>query len=188
MQVQGADGSDVVKAVVYPGRYVHQMKALGAPRMTAPVNPTARWFANPWAKLKSMVAQLFKLDDIQVAGLRIEFRLNCSETTWLEQQQYLCTIFQELCKHLDVQDVSFEVFHADSAEALKNTEHAGLFQCSGTPAWKVQNYGRLMFHLGLSDKYTNRFALKQARGGANRKPFQPSRNKEPSNLDSGLWG
>ena len=170
MQVQGADGSNVVKAVVYPGNYVHQVKALGAPNIAAPKNSSARWFANQWVKLKTMVAQLFTLDDIQVAGLRMEFRLSGLETTWLEQQQYLSTVCQELCKHLDVQDVSFEATHADSVEALKNAEEAGLFQCRGNaqttaPAWKVQNYGRLMFHFGLSDKYTNRFALKQARQG-----------------------
>ena len=94
-------------------------------------------------------------------------RVNQLEASWLEQEKFLASMLQEICKHLDVKELELKGIHKDSVEALAKAEEACLFQCPDGSAeeavgWKHQNYGRLLFHIGLSDKFTNRFALQQA--------------------------
>lgn len=167
MEIKGAQGVSVIKATAYPGRYVHHMKALGLPNKAAPKQCESKWFGMQWSKLQTLVAQIGQLADMDVAGLRVEMRVNQLEASWSEQERVLASMFQEICKHLDVKELELEAIHQDSVEALGKAEGACLFQCPGGSAekaagWRHQNYGRLLFHIGLSDKFTNRFALKQA--------------------------
>ena len=86
-------------------------------------------------------------------------RVNQLEASWSEQERVLASMFQEICKHLDVKELELEAIHQDSVEALGKAEGACLFQCPGGSAekaagWRHQNYGRLLFHIGLSDKFT----------------------------------
>lgn len=126
MEIKGVEGINVIKTTAYPGRFVHHMKALGLPNKSAPRKCEARWFGMQWSKLQTLVAQMGQLADNDVAGLRVEMRMNYVEASWAEQERVLISMLQEICKHLDVKELSLEGIHQDSVEALGKAEGAQL--------------------------------------------------------------
>ena len=171
VEMAGADGPDVLKVIAYPGNYTHQMKAKGLPNAFAPRHAHQRWFAGQWGQVQACLAALDRLDDSDVAGLRVEIRCSSAADTWEDMEADLQHAFREVATALVAKEIEFQHIVEGAKLALGEAEAAGLFQCQGqsnnaAPGWKFHNWGRLMHHFGVSNKYTHRFALSQALKGA----------------------
>ena len=171
VEMSGTAGFEVLKIIAYPGNYTHQMKARGAPNAFPPRGAAESWFSGQWSQVQACLAALDGLDDCQVAGLRLEIRVSSTANSWQEMKTDLDHWFSRVAAQLATKEIEFAAIMDNAKVAVGEAEAAGLFQCGGAPSseapsWKFHNWGRLMHYLGISNKYTHRFAYRQSVKGA----------------------
>lgn len=112
VQPLGAPGGPCQKMTSYVGKWVHQVKAVGAPPSWAPSQCSNHWFTQPWSKLLSLVTFLDSLTPFDVAGHRMELRVGpeCSLAScvfWEEQLAGLEAAFKQVSQHLLAKSIPF---------------------------------------------------------------------------------
>ena len=134
VQPLGAPGGPCQKMTSYVGKWVHQVKAVGAPPSWAPSQCSNHWFTQPWSKLLSLVTFLDSLTPFDVAGHRMELRVGpeCSLAScvfWEEQLAGLEAAFKQVSQHLLAKSIPFGATLEGAKLALGQAEKAGLFRC-----------------------------------------------------------
>ena len=154
-----------------PGNYTHQMKARGAPNAFPPRGAAESWLSGQWSQVQACLVALDGLDDCEVAGLRLEIKVSSAANSWQEMKTDLDHWFSRVAAQLATKEIDFADIMENAKVDLGQAEAAGLFQCGGAPSseapsWKFHNWGSLMHYLGMSNKYTHRFAYRQSVKGA----------------------
>ena len=155
------------KSASYVGKWVHQVKAVGAPPAWAP----PQWFSQQWAKYLRLVTFLDGLSEFDLAGHRMELRVGLERSLascvfWEEQLAGLQRTFEEVSQHLLAKPIPAGTALERAKLALGQAEQAGLFTCQQghlkeqAPLHKVQDYNRLTHHFGFVNKFNHKHIFK----------------------------
>ena len=171
VQFLGTADGPCQKVTSYVGKWMHQIKAAGAPPAWAPFQCSNQWFTQQWAKFLSLVEFLDGLSDFDVAGHRMELRVGpesslASCVSWEEQLVGLERALEEVSQHLLAKPIPAATVLERAKLALGQAEQAGLFRCQQghlkeqAPPHKRQDYNRLAHHFGFVNKYNHRHLFK----------------------------
>jgi hypothetical protein len=188
VELGGQEGAELVKAIAYPGKWTHQLKAIGCPNAFPPRKANQSRFAGQWGQIQALLGGLGKLEDPEVAGLRVEMRRKPSASSWPDVENDVKHYFEEVSKRLAIKQIAPQAILEDARVALGHAESAGLFQCQGharheAPIWEIDNWARPVHQFGVSNKYTHRHAFQQALKDA---PWGKE-DKEAEDSPSVLW-
>lgn len=146
VDIKGLRTHSVRHLHVYPGSWVHSLKAFSLPQFPVKFS-TNRWFSSQRQRMHSFSAYISQLPTARLAGIRLEFLIQfvvhgtSSSPSWIRSSGHPHSIH--------VTELSVSAALVGFVAALQSATDAGLWTCNGTslgtPAlpWRRNNYARL---------------------------------------------
>ena len=167
------------KVQIYPGGWVHNLKAQGMLVVKPPWGAKNHWVLQQKVKVQETIDTMLANQRKSFGGVRVEFRCKCQATGWDDQKVELKDMREQLLQGLRC--IMLELSHilAHAQQGLNEAKTAGMFKArrselrSTMPQWKSSGYNRLLHRLGASNPWGNRGALSAERAQ------QPWREPEP---------
>ena len=129
VELGGEEGTELVKVIAYRGKWTHQQKAIGCPNAFPPRKANQSRLAGQWGQIQALLGGLGKLEDPEVAGLRVEMRCKPSASSWSDVENDVKHYFEEFSKRLAIKQIAPQAILEDARVALGHAESAGLFEC-----------------------------------------------------------
>ena len=116
------DACHLKNAKLYPGGWVHHLKAHGFPPVLLPEGYKERQLSQLKGKVEAMVNDLTTIESPKMGGFRVEVRLCPLANTWLRVKQQVEATVRELAHHTVAVEVDRNQILNRATEALEAVE------------------------------------------------------------------
>ena len=147
---------------MYPGGWVHNLKAQGLPALQVPADAKESWIVKSQDKFQRMLETFLTTINPNMTGMRFEVRCQLVHDTWQDQHTDLQEIFKQVSPRLKAIVVPVADVLSHLATGMRKAIDAGVFRTAYSrmdrqvPDWKRTAFNRLLHRVGLANKFTNR--------------------------------